>query len=166
MWCAVTCVVTAQLFASCGASSEGNEPSSSEAGMSSVASGAGGEDGAAGAGAGGGAIGGAGGQDNEAALPCIDEQLTAPEETCRLFGPRAMDECPAATRDDWKGCYNATCAVCSKSVTEYPYYFDWHPCCRANVTCGSNDPIRCHSLCPEPTEREKHPPCFRVGPEL
>jgi hypothetical protein len=159
--------VTAQLFANCGSSSEGRSALAGEAGVPSVSSGAGGEVATAGADSGGGAgsHAGASGHGNAVARPCIDEQLTPPEETCRLLGPRAMDACPAGTTDDWKGCYNATCAVCSKSVVDYPYYFDWHPCCRANLTCGSNDPIRCHALCPEPTEREKHPPCFHVGPE-
>jgi hypothetical protein len=158
--------VTAQLFLSCGQSSERNQPISSEAGMSSVAgagAGAGGDAAAAGADARGGA--GVGGASRIVVLPCIDEQLTAQEETCRLLGPRDLDACPEATLDDWEGCYADTCAVCTKSVTEYPFYFDWHPCCQANVTCGSNDPVRCNALCPEPTEREKHPPCFHVGPE-
>jgi hypothetical protein len=150
------------------ASSSGGAPSGA-AGMS--AGGAAGHDpntagGAAGSDAGGegGVSAGAAGQSSTTVEPpCIDEQVTAEEEVCRQLGAPERAECSEQAADGWKGCYFGNCLVCSKSVIGYPYYFDWHPCCKVNDTCYSNDPMRCNSLCPAPTEREKSPPCFRVA---
>jgi hypothetical protein len=150
-------------------------------GGTTAASGAGTPNGAAGVGAGGaaghdastggGAAGGEGGVSAGAAgqssttaePPCIDEQVTPDEEICRQLGAPDRAECSEQASDGWKGCYFGNCLVCAKSVLDYPYYFDWHPCCKVNDTCSSNDPMRCNSLCPAPTEREKSPPCFRVA---
>jgi hypothetical protein len=118
--------------------------------------------GAAGSDAGeGGASAGAGGQGG-ATVECIDEPLTSDEEICRLLGPPTREECSEQAEDGWEGCYFGNCLVCPKSVVDYPYYFDWHPCCRINTTCASSEPTRCNPLCPAPTEREKSPPCFLV----
>jgi hypothetical protein len=122
--------------------------------------------GAAGSDAGGegGASAGAGGQGGATVeATCINEPLTPDEELCRLLGPPTRAECSEQAQDGWEGCYFGNCLVCSKSVVDYPYYFDWHPCCQVNTTCKSNPPMPCNSLCPAPTEREKSPPCFRVA---
>lgn len=150
-----------------GIASGGGGAPSGAAGMSSAA----GHDantpgGAAGSDAGGegGLSAGAAGQSSTTVEPpCIDEQVTAEEEVCRRLGAPERAECSEQAADGWKGCYFGNCLVCSKSVLDYPYYFDWHPCCKVNDTCYSNDPMRCNSLCPAPTEREKSPPCFRVA---
>lgn len=148
--------------AKAGESSSGASGSHADPGSGSGSGGAAGND----AGGEGGSSAGASGQGGAPAEPtCIDEPLTADEEVCRLLGAPSGGECSEQDPGGWMGCYNGNCQVCTKSVVDYPYYFDWHPCCKANTTCGSNDPVFCNSLCPPPTEREKIPPCFRVALE-
>lgn len=103
--------------------------------------------------------GGASGASGAPGVDCDMAPLEAEQDACRL-DPPTKEECTEQDTDGWKGCYSGGCAVCTKSVTDYPYYFDWHPCCLANNTCNSNNPVLCNARCPPPTQHDKVPPCW------
>lgn len=90
---------------------------------------------------------------------CDMAQVDAEQDACRI-DPPTLAECTEQAVNGWSGCYSGGCAVCTKSVADYPYYFDWHPCCLANDTCNSNDPVRCNARCPPPAEHDKVRPCW------
>jgi hypothetical protein len=96
---------------------------------------------------------------------CDDSPLDATQLGCRLLLPTRA-ECSAQDAEGWSGCYDGGCSVCSKSVRDYPYYFDWHPCCLPNDDCHSNSPLKCNARCPSPTERDKVKPCFVIESQL
>jgi hypothetical protein len=72
--------------------------------------------------------------------------------------------CSVQDLEGWAGCYSGGCAVCIEGVADYPYYFDWHPCCEPNPNCNSNNShvTKCDARCPAPTERDKVPPCSKL----
>ena len=105
--------------------------------------------------------GGAGGA---ADLVCDDSPLDETQQACRLGALPSLAQCTEQDVQGWSGCYAGGCAVCTKSVREYPYYFDWHPCCAPNGTCASNVPVKCNARCPAPTARDKRKPCFVIEP--
>jgi hypothetical protein len=104
----------------------------------------------------GGATSGAGG----AGEGCYDFPLDSAQRDCQTGVLPTLAECTDQDVEGWSGCYAGGCAVCTKSLREYPHYFNWHPCCEPNSTCGSNSPVKCNSRCPAPTERDKRMPCF------
>jgi hypothetical protein len=92
---------------------------------------------------------------------CDDSPLDATQVGCRLLLPTRA-ECSVQDAEGWSGCYDGGCSVCTKSVRDYPYYFDWHPCCLPNDDCHSNSPLKCNARCPNPTEHDKVKPCFVI----
>lgn len=105
--------------------------------------------------------GGEAGASSAAEPACDETQVEAEQARCRLLLPTRA-ACTEQDTEGWAGCYDGGCAVCADSVTDYPYYFDWHPCCQPNTTCHSNPPIKCNARCPAPTERDKVRPCWLV----
>jgi hypothetical protein len=100
---------------------------------------------------------------------CQDEPMSAEHAVCHLTGIKpGVKECAEADSGEhrWKGCYNGGCAVCTLhgELPDYPYYFDWHPCCSKNDTCSNHDPFVCNALCPLPTEHDKVAPCGKLDP--
>lgn len=107
----------------------------------------------------GGALGeagqaGAGGQEPS----CVDDELDAVQAECQRLGHPTAEQCMFAP-GGWDGCVAGACYVCTKLLRDYPYYFQWHPCCLRNPTCYSNQPYKCDARCPRPTERDQHPRC-------
>jgi hypothetical protein len=92
-------------------------------------------------------------------VPCDDSSLDPVQEDCHRGALPTRADCSAQDAQGWSGCYDGGCAVCTKAVVGYPYYFDRHPCCESNDTCNSNDPVKCNARCPAPTERDKWKPC-------
>lgn len=103
--------------------------------------------------------GGEAGASAAAEPTCDDTQVDDEQAQCRMDLPTKA-ECSEQDRDGWSGCYDGGCAVCRDSVIGYPYYFHWHPCCIANETCHSNDPVKCNARCPAPREHDKVRPCW------
>jgi hypothetical protein len=126
-------------------------------------------DGAGGVTAGGdGALGGAGsdgvgtansGAGGGASLPC-EGSLEPLQEDCAQFGLPLPATCHETTLMGWDGCIAGGCNVCVEQLADYPHYFDWHPCCQPNTTCGKQAPLPCNERCPAPTEHDKTPRCF------
>ena len=92
--------------------------------------------------------------------------MSIAHEVCHLLGVKpGLKECaePDSSEQRWPGCYDGGCSVCTVKgeVPGYPYYFDWHPCCGKNDTCGQNKLFICNSLCPAPTEHDKVAPCIK-----
>jgi hypothetical protein len=117
-------------------------------------------------GVGGEPMSGAGGEAGEAGAgaPACDP---APEDraqsVCRQHVP-SMLECDEMAPSGWKGCYAGGCTVCVEVLAGYAHYFDWHPCCEPNTTCGLHAPLRCNARCPAPTEHDKVAPCSTEAP--
>jgi hypothetical protein len=106
---------------------------------------------------------GAGGDDGSPVdTPCLEEQPDPEQLACRLLPPTTA-ECREQPDDGWAGCYAGGCAVCRELVEDFPFYFDWHPCCRPNITCGFSSPQLCNARCPQPSERDRELPCFVKG---
>jgi hypothetical protein len=95
-------------------------------------------------------------------VPCDESPLDDVQEDCRQGALPTRADCSEQDVQGWSGCYAGGCAVCTKAVVGYPYYFDRHPCCESNDTCNSNDPKKCNARCPAPTERDKWKPCFVI----
>ncbi|MCP4656761.1 MAG: hypothetical protein GY856_15215 [bacterium] len=57
------------------------------------------------------------------------------------------------TPDEWEGCRGNGCAVCAELVAGYPLYFDNHPLCSPNYSCGGFY-YTCNENCPEPTHAD------------
>ena len=110
----------------------------------------------------------AAGQGGASEPPCIDEPREPAQQVCFNLGAPPPEQCQVQDPMGWSGCYADTCHACQEALVDYPYYFDWYPCCWANTTCGSHalQPIGCSANCPRPTEREKSPKCGRVNIEL
>lgn len=56
----------------------------------------------------------------------------------------------SGTTGEWHGCRGNGCAVCDELVAGYPYYFENHPLCSPNTTCGGQY-YECNADCPQPT---------------
>ena len=54
------------------------------------------------------------------------------------------------TPGQWNGCRGNGCAVCSEQLTNAPCYFQNHPGCARNDTCGGLF-FTCNAACPAPT---------------
>jgi hypothetical protein len=54
------------------------------------------------------------------------------------------------TSGQWSGCRGTGCHVCSELVASYPCYFQNHPKCISNGTCGGLY-YTCNKDCPAPT---------------
>jgi hypothetical protein len=125
-----------------------------EAGKNGSASAGGGMAGAPDSAADGGASG---------AATCSDV-LDSLQETCHYLGAPSREQCLDVEANDensrWQGCRFSACHACTELLSDYPYYFKWHPCCERDEDCASESPIDCTATCPAPTERDKHPPCF------
>lgn len=91
------------------------------------------------------------------------EPLDRVQEACRRGALPNRAECSEQDVQGWSGCYDGGCAVCTKLLRDYPYYFDWHPCCEPNDTCGSSGPVKCNARCPAPTDTDRQRPCFIGG---
>ncbi len=80
--------------------------------------------------------------------------LCSPNETCGGLYFTCNENCPAPTCNgtpgEWAGCRGNGCAVCSELVAGYPYYFENHPLCSPNETCGGLY-FTCNAVCPSPT---------------
>ncbi|HWA76012.1 MAG TPA: hypothetical protein VG937_26925 [Polyangiaceae bacterium] len=107
-------------------------------------------------------LGAAGASGGSSGAACDDTSLDSVQQECRQGALPTRLDCSPPDEPGWSGCYDGGCAVCTKSVREYPYYFDWHPCCLANDTCGSSAPVKCNARCPQPTEHDKRKPCFVI----
>ncbi|HEX2163943.1 MAG TPA: M36 family metallopeptidase [Thermoanaerobaculia bacterium] len=85
-----------------------------------------------------------------------------PNTTCNGSYFTCNVNCPAPTVADqcngspgqWNGCRGTGCHVCAELVADYPCYFQNHPLCNANTTCGGLY-FRCNENCPAPTERDR-----------
>jgi hypothetical protein len=76
--------------------------------------------------------------------------------------------CPAPTDADrdvaacdgtpgqWSGCRGTGCSVCSEKLSAYPLYFQNHPSCLKNDTCGGQF-FTCNAACPAPTAADQAP---------
>ncbi|HEV8577844.1 MAG TPA: hypothetical protein VGX68_02080 [Thermoanaerobaculia bacterium] len=67
--------------------------------------------------------------------------------------PGSADQCNG-TAGEWAGCRGTGCHVCAELVAEYPCYFQNHPYCISNGTCGGLH-YTCNSNCPAPTEADR-----------
>ncbi len=59
------------------------------------------------------------------------------------------------TAGEWSGCRGNGCAVCSELVADYPRYFQNHPGCSKNDSCGGLY-YTCNSSCPAPTDNDQY----------
>lgn len=81
-----------------------------------------------------------------------------PNDTCGGQYYTCNEACPEPTPADycngtpgqWAGCRGNGCAVCVELVAGYDIYFDNHPTCIPNETCGGLS-FTCNERCPEPT---------------
>lgn len=144
-----------------------NRPSSGLAGADDLASGA--TAGGAFAAGGEAAQGGAGSPHAESAgaaaggeanPPCENSSLEPLQEDCARFGLPLPATCHETTLAGWDGCIAGGCNVCVEKLVDYPHYFEWHPCCQPNTTCGKQAPLTCNARCPSPTAHDKTPRCF------
>jgi hypothetical protein len=94
-----------------------------------------------------------GGHDDIAELLCRDPLEPAQRE-CLL----EKKTCSEASGPSWPGCAGA-CEVCEELLREFPYYTEWHPCCRV-APCGVENPRACDERCPPPATRDKVKPCL------
>lgn len=81
--------------------------------------------------------------------------LTASNSTCS-YGcatPPTSQTC-SGTSGQWQGCRGTGCSVCSELVRDYPKYFERHPQCGANGTCGGSF-YTCNSNCPAPSAADQ-----------
>jgi len=60
----------------------------------------------------------------------------------------------SGTSGQWNGCRGTGCAPCSELVDGYSRYFENHPNCVRNPTCGGQY-YQCNSQCPRPTEADR-----------
>jgi hypothetical protein len=58
------------------------------------------------------------------------------------------------TSGQWNGCRGTGCHVCSELVASYPCYFQNHPKCISNGTCGGLY-YTCNKDCPAPTAADQ-----------
>jgi hypothetical protein len=108
----------------------------------------------------GGNAGGEAGASSATEPACDEAQVDDEQAQCRKDLPTKA-ECTEPDPDGWSACYNGGCNVCVETAADYPYYFDWHPCCQGNTTCNSNLPgLKCNARCPLPTEHDKVRPCW------
>ena len=85
----------------------------------------------------------------------------SPNYTCGGLYFTCNWQCPApgpgdlcnGTPGQWRGCRGNGCAVCSELVADYPLYFDNHPLCSPNDTCGGQY-YTCNERCPAPTQAD------------
>lgn len=98
---------------------------------------------------------------SSATINCDDAIQGDLERQCRLLRPSA-EECSAPSEDGWAGCSASGCRVCREALVDYPYYFDWHPCCAA-ANCDDAPSKLCDQRCPEPSAHDAVQPCFVVG---
>jgi hypothetical protein len=89
----------------------------------------------------------------------INHAACSPNTTCAGEYFTCNASCPTPTSSDlqcngtpgqWSGCRGNGCAVCSELVSSYACYFQNHPACQANSTCGGLY-FTCNSHCPAPT---------------
>lgn len=60
----------------------------------------------------------------------------------------------SGTSGQWNGCRGTGCAPCAPLVDGYSRYFENHPNCVRNATCGGQY-YQCNSQCPRPTEADR-----------
>lgn len=60
----------------------------------------------------------------------------------------------SGTSGQWSGCRGTGCAPCAELVDGYSRYFENHPNCVRNPTCGGQY-YQCNSQCPRPTEADR-----------
>jgi hypothetical protein len=53
----------------------------------------------------------------------------------------------------WRGCRGTGCHACAELLADYPCYFQNHPYCISNSTCG-DDHYLCSANCPAPTQAD------------
>ena len=58
------------------------------------------------------------------------------------------------TAGQWDGCRGTGCYVCAELVTNYPKYFEHHPYCVKNGTCGGTGYATCNANCPAPAAED------------
>jgi hypothetical protein len=117
-----------------------------------------------GGGAGGAAIAGSTGREGDAGptdrsdeiawMLCRDP-LDPPQKECKFL--REARTCSHSSGPSWTGCAGQ-CQVCKEQLLDYPYYFEWHPCCDP-AACGNSVVGLCHEHCPPPTTRDKVKRC-------
>jgi len=75
--------------------------------------------------------------------------------TCNINcpAPTAADVCNG-TPGEWSGCRGTGCHVCEELVQDYPCYFQNHPYCTSNGTCGGQY-YTCNENCPAPTAADR-----------
>ncbi len=92
---------------------------------------------------------------SKAEPPRIEEPDAAGE---RREGAEALDaEAEPGDCDGdgtWDGCRGTGCMVCWEKVIDYGCYFENHPACSANMSCGG-ELYDCDDNCPEPTAADR-----------
>jgi hypothetical protein len=94
-------------------------------------------------------------RDDELAWMLCRDPLDPAQEEC-LYLPEART-CTDSSGPSWEGCAGA-CEVCKELLIDFPYYFQWHPCCEP-AACGKSVVGLCHEHCPPPRTRDKVKPC-------
>lgn len=92
---------------------------------------------------------------DELAWMLCRDPLDPVQEDCQYL-PEART-CSDSSGPSWNGCAGA-CEVCEEQLVDYPYYFQWHPCCERKA-CGKNVAGLCHEHCPPPRTRDKVKRC-------
>ena len=96
--------------------------------------------------------------ENVGQAPCLDtiQEGGHPVKRCWLF--ELAPACDGATTgtdgSEWAGCRGSGCAVCSELVANYPRYFQNHPDCLRNTTCGGSA-YACSLNCPKPSAADQ-----------
>lgn len=80
-------------------------------------------------------------------------QTCSPRGTWCECQQTASDSC-SGSPGGFQGCRGNGCAVCAEKVREYPCYFENHPQCKPNHTCGGQYGA-CNANCPAPTLSDK-----------
>lgn len=81
--------------------------------------------------------------------------ITASNHTCSYgCGAVPTGSSCSGTAGNWAGCRGTGCSVCTELVKDYPKYFERHPACGANGTCGGSF-YTCNSGCPAPTDADR-----------
>ena len=60
------------------------------------------------------------------------------------------------TPGQWAGCGGDGCSACTDRLRDYTRYFQNHPGCTANPSCGGVS-VTCNDKCPAPTEADRAP---------
>jgi hypothetical protein len=109
--------------------------------------------------------GSAAGAAGEAGVLCDATPLSNSDLACRGLLPN-KEQCSVQDPNGWNGCYDGGCGVCADVLQEFPFYFNWHPCCQANDKCTSDIRVKCNERCPPPVPRDRITPCWFERPNL